>query len=266
MVIFNTVMNTLLDTVSLRLDLGYQFSNSNCHVNILQYADDTCLVADSPASGQFLLNIVSDWLQWSGMVAKIPKRQCLALQASTGKLVDPHLSLNGVPITFSADPSEVLGDALVSVSPSIITTGRPARFEFWELLNNCGLGFKLPRGARLCSPARVKSSVDDRLQIMSMAQNTPLPNITDFLTSSSRVDRECTEERDGSSPPKRNKHRETFEFPWVRYVAPDQEDRPCMLYTLGHELSKRMVWLIIPCKLLRKDRLREYQRSWCKQT
>ena len=31
------------------------------------------------------------------------------------------------------------------------------------------------------------------------------------------------------------------EFPWVRYVAPDQEDRPSMLYTLGHELCKRMV-------------------------
>ena len=46
------------------------------------------------------------------------------------------------------------------------------------------------------------------------------------------------------------------EFPWVRYVAPDQKDRPSMLYTLGHESSKRMVWLIIPCKLLRKDRLR----------
>ena len=118
---------------------------------------------------------------------------------------------------------------------------------------------------RLCSLAR--AGVDDRLQIMSMAQNTPLPNITDFLTSSSRVDRECTEERDGSSPPKpRNKHRETFDPSWVRYVAPDQEDRPSMLYTLGHELSKRMVWLIIPCKLLRKDGLREYQRSWCKQT
>ena len=36
------------------------------------------------------------------------------------------------------------------------------------------------------------------------------------------------------------------EFPWVRYVAPDQEDRPSMLYTLGNESSKRMVWLIIP--------------------
>ena len=31
------------------------------------------------------------------------------------------------------------------------------------------------------------------------------------------------------------------EFPCVRYVAPDQEDRPSMLYTLGHESSKRLV-------------------------
>ena len=42
-VIFNTVMNSLLDTVSLRSYLGYRFSNSRRQVNILQYADDTCL-------------------------------------------------------------------------------------------------------------------------------------------------------------------------------------------------------------------------------
>ena len=47
--IFNTVMNTLVDTISLRIDLGYQFSGSQRRVNILQYADDTCLLADSPA-------------------------------------------------------------------------------------------------------------------------------------------------------------------------------------------------------------------------
>ena len=56
------------------------------------------------------------------------------------------------------------------------------------------------------------------------------------------------------------------EFPWVSYVAPDHEDRPSMLCTLGHESSKRMVWLTIPCKLLRKDKLLEHQLSRCKQT
>ena len=108
-VIFNTVMNTLLDTVSFRLDLGYRFSNSSRRVNILQYADDACLVADSPASCQFLLNIVSDWLGWSGMAASVLKCQCLALQVSSRRLADPHLSLNGTPIPFSTRPVQFLG-------------------------------------------------------------------------------------------------------------------------------------------------------------
>ena len=106
MVIFNTVMNTLLDTISRRIDLGNQFSNSRRQVNILQYADDTCLVASSPAACQHLLNITSDWLQWSGMEAKC---QCLSLQGSTGRLADSHLTLNGVPIPFSIGSVRFLG-------------------------------------------------------------------------------------------------------------------------------------------------------------
>ena len=108
-VIFNTVMNTLLDTISLRIDLGYQFSNSPRQVNILQYADDTCLVANSPASCQYLLDTTSDWLQWSGMAAKVPKCQCLSMQGSSGRLADPHLTLNGVPIPFSSRAIRFLG-------------------------------------------------------------------------------------------------------------------------------------------------------------
>jgi hypothetical protein len=51
-VIFNTVMNTLrlVDTISPRVDLAYQFSGSLRCVNILQYAVDMCLVANSPAN------------------------------------------------------------------------------------------------------------------------------------------------------------------------------------------------------------------------
>ena len=103
MVIFNTVMNTVLDTLSLRTDLGYWFSNSHRQVNILQYADDTCLIANSPASCQYLLDTTSNWLQWSGM---LPKCQCLSLQ---GKLADPHLTLDGMPIPFSTGPVRFLG-------------------------------------------------------------------------------------------------------------------------------------------------------------
>ena len=57
-VIFNTVINTLVDALQTRLDLGYRLSNSTRQVNVLQYADDTCLLADSPAACQHLLDMV----------------------------------------------------------------------------------------------------------------------------------------------------------------------------------------------------------------
>ncbi len=73
-VIFNTVMNTLVDTLQSRADLGYHLSNASHQANVLQYADDTCLVANSPASCQHLLNLTSRWLQccncavWTALV------------------------------------------------------------------------------------------------------------------------------------------------------------------------------------------------------
>ena len=79
-VIFNTVINTMVDT---RLDLGYHYSTSQT-VNLLQYADDACLIADSPSSCQQLLHVVDGWLQWSGMKVKVPKCHSLAIEASTG--------------------------------------------------------------------------------------------------------------------------------------------------------------------------------------
>ena len=36
-----------------------------------------------------------------------------------------------------------------------------------------------------------------------------------------------------------------------------------MLCRYAVESSKRMVWLTIPCKLLRKDKLREHEQSRC---
>ena len=81
-VIFNTVINTLIDTLQSWIDLGYNFSNSNHQVNLLQYADDTCILANSPASAQHLLDMTSDWLQWSGMKAKVTKCHSLVVAGS----------------------------------------------------------------------------------------------------------------------------------------------------------------------------------------
>lgn len=61
-VIFNTVINTLVDSVKNKTELGYKISNTKYSINILQYADDTCLVGNSPAACQQLPNTSEQWL------------------------------------------------------------------------------------------------------------------------------------------------------------------------------------------------------------
>ena len=98
--IFNTVMNTLVDTLSEHRNLGYHLSQSSHICNHLQYADDTCLIGDGPASCQALLTKTEQWLEWARMKAKVPKCASLAFQASSGKGYDPALRLQGDTIPF----------------------------------------------------------------------------------------------------------------------------------------------------------------------
>ena len=102
-VIFNTVMNTLVDTLQTRLDLGYNLSTSNHQVNLLQYADDTCITANSAASAKHPLNMTSNWLEWAGMKAKPCKCHSLALARSTGKLFNPNLQVSQEKIPYVRD-------------------------------------------------------------------------------------------------------------------------------------------------------------------
>ena len=83
-VVFNTVMATLADTLKADSSLGYT-SRSSRSMQVLQYANDTCLIADGPASCQRMLEKVESWLQWTGMGAKVPKCHCLTIKASSGK-------------------------------------------------------------------------------------------------------------------------------------------------------------------------------------
>ena len=107
-VLFNTVINTMVDTIKTRPDLGYHLTSTQS-VNLLQYADDTCLVADSPSSCQQLLHLVDGWLSWSGMRAKVSKCHSLALKASVAKVVDPHLHISNEQIPFASEPVKFLG-------------------------------------------------------------------------------------------------------------------------------------------------------------
>ena len=55
-VILTSVMSTLSDAITQYQHMGYHFSLSPRSSNILQYADDTCLIADGHSSCQTLLN------------------------------------------------------------------------------------------------------------------------------------------------------------------------------------------------------------------
>ena len=108
-VIVSTVMNSLVDVLSTRRNLRYYCSTSH-QVNVLQYGDGTCLV-NSPASCQYLLSLVSEWLSWSGMKAEVPKCQCILLATRLHREagIDPHLKLDGIPIPFAKEPVKFLG-------------------------------------------------------------------------------------------------------------------------------------------------------------
>ena len=93
-------MNTMVDTNSQLPHLGYSLSSTNQQCNFLQYADDTSLLANGPAACQALLDCTERWLDWSGMKPKVPKCCSMAVQASTGRVYDPQLSLCGQTILF----------------------------------------------------------------------------------------------------------------------------------------------------------------------
>ena len=46
----------MVDTLQIRTDLGYQIADSQAPVSLLQYADNACLIGDSPVSCQHLIN------------------------------------------------------------------------------------------------------------------------------------------------------------------------------------------------------------------
>ena len=69
----------------------------------------------SPASCQHLLNMVDNWLQWSGMKAKVPKCHSMALQGS-------KLHLAGDAITYAANGSVKFLGIQIHVSHDIFDT------------------------------------------------------------------------------------------------------------------------------------------------
>ena len=112
--IFNTVMNTYIDAIKPHLTTyGYHFSGANHTLGLLQYADDTCLISNGPASCKQMLKLTEEWLKWSGRKPKVGKCQCVALESSSSKLSDPNLALAGEKIPFvGKSPVHFLGGTI----------------------------------------------------------------------------------------------------------------------------------------------------------
>ena len=103
--IFLTVMNTLSDTLCTRKDFGFTLPSSSISVNHLLYADDACIISNSPAGCQHLLDMVQRWLEWAQLKAKVPKCRSLVIQASTGKRNTVDLSIGEQTIPPAEDNS-----------------------------------------------------------------------------------------------------------------------------------------------------------------
>ena len=97
---FLTVMNTLSDTLCSRKDLGFTLPQSSITINHLLYADDACIISNTPAGCQHLLDMVQRWLEWSQLKAKVPKCRSMAIQ---GKRVSPTLTISGSEIPPAED-------------------------------------------------------------------------------------------------------------------------------------------------------------------
>ena len=93
-IIFNLVINTLVDTLKQDLHHGFTLPKSRHQINLLQFADYTCLIGKDSAA------ITPQWLQWSGMKAKVPKCHSVPINSSSGKPFDPHLNLDQQEIPF----------------------------------------------------------------------------------------------------------------------------------------------------------------------
>ena len=98
--IFLTVINTLSDTLCTSGDLGFSLPIT---INHLLYADDACIISNTPAGCQHLLNMVQRWLEWAQLKAKVQKCRSMIIQASSGKRICPSLTISGDTIPAAED-------------------------------------------------------------------------------------------------------------------------------------------------------------------
>ena len=84
-------------------DLGFSLPQSSISVNHLLYADDACIISNTPAGCQHLLDMVQRWLEWAHLKAKVPKCHSMVLHASSGKRMCTYATISGDTIPPAED-------------------------------------------------------------------------------------------------------------------------------------------------------------------
>ena len=96
-IIFNLVANLFVNYICNHYGhLGYTFTGSQRTLSLLQYADDSSLIADSIQNCQVMCTAAEKWLHWARMKAKV--RKCRSFALVRGKPVSPSLYLNSLPV------------------------------------------------------------------------------------------------------------------------------------------------------------------------
>ena len=79
--------------------------SSHHQMPVLQYADDTCLTANSKANCQAMLRTTEKCLDWSLLKAKVLKCAAISICGQTGKTSNPHLVLSNAKIPYLGNKS-----------------------------------------------------------------------------------------------------------------------------------------------------------------
>ena len=124
------------------LHLRYSFTSSNHSVSILQYADDTCLVANSLENLQTMCNATSRWIRWARMSIKVPKCRILSVHRGLATktptillgsekvppIISGQFKFLGMPVYIASDTHEHrkfifehLNDLLLKVNKSLVS-------------------------------------------------------------------------------------------------------------------------------------------------
>lgn len=124
-ILFNTPWNVCLQMIESCIIEGYDHKEAGVKTKQKVYVDDLTLLSKTAAENQLMLDVVSRFLEWSGMAAKPIKCRSYAQRIFTayGKNLgfhaiddtnfssyDPRLNISGTPIPFLGDePYRMLG-------------------------------------------------------------------------------------------------------------------------------------------------------------